>query len=74
VGSDRVFGYSLRGSLTLIDARNGKELISRYSLAASVQRYHASTVVETTAIRDEGIAGVLKAFADQVERRVLLAF
>ncbi|MEE8435954.1 MAG: hypothetical protein V3S64_14310 [bacterium] len=74
VGSDRVFGYSLRGSLTLIDARNGKELISRYSLAASVRRYHAGTVVETTAIRDEGIAGVLKAFADLVERRVLLVF
>ena len=74
LGSDRVFGYTLQGTLTLFDARNGRTLISRSPLSASVRRFHAATVVETTAIRDEGLTDVLKAFADQVERRVLLAF
>jgi hypothetical protein len=74
IASDRVFGYRLQGLLTLFDARTGRALISRHPLSVSVRRYHAETVVETTAIRDEGLTDVLKAFADQVERRVLLAF
>ena len=60
--------------LTLFDARSGKALISKHPLSASVRRFHAATVVETTAIRDEGLTDVLKAFTDKVERRVLLVF
>ena len=71
---NRVFGYRLQGTLTLFDARNGKALIAKYPLSASVRRYYADTVVETPAIRDEGLSDVLKAFADKVERRVLLVF
>ena len=74
VETDRVFGYLLHGTLTLIDARTGKALIVRHPLSASVTRIHANTVVETPAIRDEGITDALKAFAEQVERRVLLVF
>ncbi len=74
IESDRVFGYVLHGTLTLFDARSGKALISKHPLSASVRLYHAATVVETTAIRDEGLTDVLKAFTNQVERRVLLVF
>jgi hypothetical protein len=72
--ADRSFRFALRGSVTLIDRRSGKPLIAGRSLSAAVRRLYPPEVLETPAIRDEGLNDVLAAFAEAVEREVFLVF
>lgn len=74
IGTDRAFGFSLAGSLKLIDNRSGKTLIASHPFQAGLTRYYAPSVLETPAIRDEGMQDVLKTAAEQVVNRVLLVF
>lgn len=74
ITSDRSFVYQLTGRMSLTDQRNGYRLIDNAGVSASVSRLYAPDVVETPAIRDEGINDVLERFAEQVEHRLFLVF
>lgn len=71
---DRSFVYTLRGRITLVDQRSGRALISNQSVIARAGILYAGGVLETPAIRDEGIDDVLDGFAEQVEHRLFLSF
>ena len=74
IESDRSFGFLVAGRIILLDRRTGRALIAGRAVQAQVTRYHAPSVLETPAIRDEGITDVLTALAEQVERQVFLEF
>ncbi len=74
IDTDRAFGFHVSGTLTLVDRRTRRVIIARRRLSATVNRFHGATVLETPAIRDEGITDVLHKFAGEVENQVLLVF
>ena len=70
---ERTFTYTLTGRLTRVDPRTGVRHLNGEAITVSAARAYPP-VLETPAIRDEGINDLLAAFAEQVEQRLLRAF
>jgi hypothetical protein len=66
--------YDLRGEVSLLDRRSGSYYFYRYPVAVTSRVDFDTPVVETPAIRDEGLTGILDAFSKRVETLVLLDF
>lgn len=66
--------YDLKGEASLLNRRTRGYYFQRLPVTVSSQLDFASAVVETPAIRDEGLMGVLDKFAERLETLVLLGF
>jgi len=74
ISAERSFAFTLNGTLTLTDLRTGRALISGAPVSAQVVRLHDPSVLETPAIRDEGLNDVVARFAEEVEQRLFRTF
>ncbi len=66
--------YALRGDVSLLDRRSATYHFYKQPVTSQYSLNFDTPVVETPAIRDEGLTGVLDAFAQRVETLVLLSF
>jgi hypothetical protein len=66
--------FVVSGRLTAEDQHNGRKLIAGEALSASSQVLFDPPLLETIALRDEGINGAVDAFAAQVEQRLFFTF
>jgi hypothetical protein len=66
--------YELKGDASLFDRRSGAYYFLRTPVAVVSRLDFDAPVVETPAIRDEGLTGVLEKFAQRLEALVLLSF
>lgn len=72
--TNRSFRFALSGHITLDDHRTDRPWIKQAPLSASASRHHAASVLETPAIRDEGINAVVDDFARKTERLIFQVF
>lgn len=70
----RLLDFTLAGRISLADRRSNRMRMDNQPVSAAYQVVIPITTLETPAIRDEGVNGVLSAFAEEVERRLFLSF
>lgn len=66
--------YTLKGEASLLDRRTRRYYFQRVAVMANSRLDFAAAVVETPAIQDEGLTGVLDKFAERLEALVLPGF
>lgn len=66
--------YQLKANVSLLDRRTKAYYYYKAPVIANSRLDFDTPVIETPAIRDEGLTGVLEKFADRLEALVLLGF